>query len=202
MMQARKPFCRFATAIAPLLLLLSSAAPARSQQVTFADLDKALIEAHVVRQQVVRRNGREFPVRNESELQLVIGPGTKIQQTWTPTTHSAGGTKRGRSGTSSFTLEQSRDVGSQGGGKALYLFAEATLTFMRTFKGGAFKRTIAFFRGKDGLTCVAAESFAREEGVGTIFLESWTDGAPVTIVSWKQLSSTCRITADKPAATP
>ena len=99
MMQARNALRGRATAaVAPALLTLLSCAPVHGQTVTFADVDKALIEANVERQQVVRRDGREFPVRIESAISIVIGPGNKIQHTWTPTSHSPGGTKRAAPG--------------------------------------------------------------------------------------------------------
>ena len=44
-----------------MLWLPLLSAPASSQAVTFAELDGALVEALVVHQQVLRREGREFP---------------------------------------------------------------------------------------------------------------------------------------------
>jgi hypothetical protein len=186
---------------APALLLLTISAPAQGQTVTFADLDGALIEAHVVRQQVIWREAKQIPVRVENNLQLVVGPGDKIQHTVTSTSHTPRGTKRSESRTSSHTLERPREVRSQGGGDALYVFLDGTLTFLRTYKGGAFKRAFAFERDKEGLTCAVTEAFAREDGVGPIFLDSFIDGVATIVVSSKQLSSTCRVAAGKSAAT-
>jgi hypothetical protein len=67
------------------------------------------------------------------------------------------------------------------------------LTFLRTFKEGAFKRTIAFNRSNDGLSCIANEAYAREEGVGDLTMNSAIDDTPVIIVIFKQISSTCRV---------
>ena len=60
---------------------------------------------------------------------------------------------------------------------------------------------IAFARDKEGLTCTVSETFAREDGVGTIYLDSFVDGVSVIVVSYKQLSSRCRVAAGKPATT-
>jgi hypothetical protein len=190
-----------ARTVAPALLLLTISAPAWCQAVTFAELDGSLIEAHIVRQQVIRREAKEFPVRIENNLQLVIGPGDKIQQTVTATSHTPRGTKPGETRTSLHTLERPREVRSLGGGNALYVFLDGTLTFLRTYKGGAFKRMIAFARDKEELTCTVSETFAREDGVGTIYLDSFVDGVSVIVVSYKQLSSRCRVAAGKPATT-
>ncbi len=190
-----------ARTVAPALLLLTISAPAWGQAVTFADLDGALIETFVVRQQVIRRDGRDLPIRIETNLQLLIGPGDRIQQTVTPTSHTPRGPKPGETRTSLHTLERPREVRSQGGGNALFVFLEGTLTFLRTYKGGAFKRMIAFARDKEGLTCTVSETFAREDGVGTIYLDSFVDGVSVIVVSYKQLSSRCRVAAGKPATT-
>ncbi|MET0631483.1 MAG: hypothetical protein ABWY47_17655 [Xanthobacteraceae bacterium] len=189
-----------ARTVAPALLLLTISAPAWGQAVTFAELDGSLIEAHIVRQQVIRREAKEFPVRIENNLQLVIGPGDKIQQTVTATSHTPRGIKRGETRTSLHTLERPREVRSQGGGNALYVFLDGTLTFLRTYKGGAYRRAFAFGRGKEGLTCAVTEAFAREDGVGAISLDSFVDGVPTIVVSSKPLSSSCRIAAGRPAA--
>ena len=60
-----------------MLWLPLLSAPASSQAVTFAELDGALVEALVVHQQVLRREGREFPARLESDLTLLV-PETKF----------------------------------------------------------------------------------------------------------------------------
>jgi hypothetical protein len=182
-----------------MLWLPLLSAPASSQAVTFAELEGALVEALVVHEQVIRREGREFPTRFESALTLVIGPGDKYQSTWTPTSHTPRGARQGTPRTSLISLEKTRELPTMGGGHGVAVFIDGTLTALRTFKGGAYKRTIAFARGAEGLTCAANETFAREAGAGTIFLDSPFDGVPMIVVSAKQLSSTCRVTAGKAA---
>jgi hypothetical protein len=41
------------------------------------------------------------------------------------------------------------------------------------------------------LGCSVASTFARDRGKDNITMNSAIDGAPVTIFSWKTLSSTC-----------
>jgi hypothetical protein len=71
---------------------------------------------------------------------------------------------------------------------------EGTLTFLRTRGSGATKRDITFTRTAEGLTCTAKDDFVRENGTGRVVLESGIDGAKVTLISWKLISSSCRVT--------
>jgi hypothetical protein len=175
--------------------------------VTFAELTGSVIEASVVRDQVVRREGKTFPVRMQNDVKFVIGPADRVQQSVTPISETHRSRRIGATVTAPFQLEQSRSLAGRGGGEGVVTFTDGVLTFLRTFKKGAFKRTIALSRGPDGLTCTAGETFAREEGVGNIVLNSGFDDTPVTIISYKQISSTCRVlkqsetpgTADAPS---
>jgi hypothetical protein len=180
-----------------MICLLLFAVPAWSQDVSLADLSEARIEAKVVREQVIRRDTREFPIRIESDVKLVIGPGDKVHQTWTPTSTGPKGTAKGKTLTTTVPLARPREFGALGGGHGIFIFEDQTLTFLRTLKGGAFKRVIVFGRSKDGLTCTARETFAREDGDKPIFLDAVTDGKPMIIVSWKDISSTCLVAGGK-----
>ena len=152
-------------------------------------------------QQVLRREGREFPARLESDLTLLIGPGDQIQRTWTRTIHTPRGKIQGKPQTNLIKLERTRELGSMGGGHGVVVFGDGTLTFLRTLKGGALKRDVAFTRGAQGLACIATEAFVRESGVGAIFFDSSIDGVPMIVVSAKQISSTCRVTTGKAVTT-
>jgi hypothetical protein len=41
---------------------------------------------------------------------------------------------------------------------------------------------------------VAQDDYARENGVGSIEMQFGIDGVPVSVISFQQLSSTCRVT--------
>ena len=181
--------------LAPLAL------PAWSQPVTIAELSEARVAIKVVREQVIQRETRQFPIKIESDVKLVIGPGDKVHQTWTPTTTGPKGTVKGKTLTTAVPLAKPQEFGALGGGHGIFIFDDQTLTFLRTLKGGAFKRVIVFGRDKDGLTCTARETFAREDGDKPIFLDAVTDNIPMTIVSWKDISSTCTVAGGKRAAT-
>jgi hypothetical protein len=49
-------------------------------------------------------------------------------------------------------------------------------------------------RGAGGLNCTASQSFAREQGIRGIILDSGIDNVPTVIVSTKPISSRCRVT--------
>jgi hypothetical protein len=164
-----------------------------NEHVTFAGLAGSVIEASVVRDQIVRREGKTFPVRVQNEIKILIGPDDRIQQSITPTADTRRGRRVGATMTAPFLLGKSRSLYGVGGGEGVVQFEDGVLSFLRTFKRGALKRTIAFSRSPNGLCCTAEETFAREEGVGDLAMNSAIDGTPVTIISYKQISSTRRV---------
>jgi hypothetical protein len=161
--------------------------------VTFAELAGSVIEATVVRDQIMRREARTFATRFQSDIKLVIGPDDRIQVSVTPTTDTPSGRHVGPTRTGPFLLKKTRPLPTQGGGEGVHLFKDGVLTFIRTYKEGAFKRTIAFSRTPDGPSCTAEEGFAREDGVGDIAMNSSIDGRPIVLLSYKPISSTCRV---------
>ena len=167
----------------------------------FAELVGSVIEARVVRDQIIRREGRTFPVRFQNDVKLVIESDDRIRQTITPTSDTPRGRRVGRTRTGLFTLEKPHSLNGLGGGDGVYIFENAVLTFLRTFKEGGFKRTIAFNRSSGGLSCTASEAYAREEGVGDLTLNSAIDDTPVIVVSSKQISSTCRVVKQSQTST-
>jgi hypothetical protein len=161
--------------------------------VTFDQLEGFVVEANIVRDQVTQRNGRQGPQQAHTSWRLVLGPGLSIQSTVNATFHNPHGQRKAEPVTGSFILDQSRHVGSRGGGQGIWHFEEQALTFTRTFEQGALRIKFTFFRSDEALSCQASESFARENGTGPITMRSAVDGQPVTIVRAKQISSTCRV---------
>jgi hypothetical protein len=188
-----------------ILLLVLTTAPAHTwgqtaatnakpnDPVTFVELAGSVIEAKLVRDQVVRREGRTFPVRSQDDVKLVIGADNRIEQSVTVTSDTPRGQRKGPTRTGVYTLGEQRAIGTLGGGNGILTFEDGVLTFIRTFKEGAVKRTFAFSRSPDGLSCTANQTFAREGGVGDLHMNSAIDDTPVIIVSFKQISSTCRV---------
>jgi len=169
-------------------------ASAWGQAVTLPDIEGAVIEVRLLRQQTIRREGQEVSNQAQTDMRVAIGSGGNIQISVTPTGHSKRGTRVGKPTSGTFVLDETRGMNIGGGGHGVWTFDSGTLTFLRIFKGGALKRTMAFARTAEGLTCQANENLVREEGVKGVVTESPFDGVPIVILSAKQISSTCRVT--------
>jgi hypothetical protein len=183
-----------ATVGAAFLGLLALGPPAAAEGVELSDLDGVVVEADIHREQEVRRNGRTFSNRVHQRWKLSID-GKTIEFTNQATNRGPRGTRKTRPNSATFTLDESREVGSRGGGEALWTFADGVLTFVRTFRSGAYRVKFAFARGSDGLTCAVDAAYAREDG-RPIRLRSPFGGGEVTIVDARQTSSSCRVSKE------
>jgi hypothetical protein len=175
------------------LVIGLAAVPAWAQAVTFAELEGLTIEANIVRDQVVRREGSQFLTENDVRWKVVIGPGGAIENTLSQTSHTARGEHKSRPRTVSYVLGKEHQEWSQGGGTAVWEFTDGTLTYMRTFSQGAYRADVAVSRGPAGLICSITDSFGREDGRGALVMQSVIDGSEVTILSSHLVSSTCRV---------
>ena len=181
-------------AAASLVLMTIALVPsAWGRDVSFADLDGLAIEAEIVRDQLVRREGSQFLTENTVTWKVVAGPGGAIEYTTFQASRTARRDHTSRPRTSSSVLGTPRETQTQGGGMAVWEFKEGTLTFMRTFKEGAYRADFAIARGADGLTCTITDTFLREEGRGGLVMESVIDGSEVTILRSTAVSSSCRV---------
>ena len=79
-------------------------------------------------------------------------------------------------------------------GEAVWQFKDGDLTFVRSHQTGAVRTIVSLKLDGQKLTCATSTVFAREQGKNGLVLTSPIDGAPVTILSWKQVSSTCEVT--------
>jgi hypothetical protein len=167
-------------------------------EVNFSDLEGAVIEAVIDRDQTVRRGAQTFPVHIQQNWTIVVNADKTIDTTMRATSRGPRGTRRAEPTSGGFMLDTPRAVKSRGGGEALWTFADETLTFTRTFLSGAFRSHFAFAKGPDGLACTANAAFARERGRDEVKLESPFGGGFVTIVSSKQTSSSCKVRQPRP----
>lgn len=166
--------------------------PSWGQSVRFEELDGAVIDAIIVRQQWNRRNGKENSHVLQIDVKLVIGPDNRITMTTTSSSRGPWGVRQSPSQTTSTMLEQVKETGR---GNTVWTFADGTLTFLRANTiAGAFRRDIAFASGDKGLRCTARDTIVSEKGAGNIVTFSVMDGHPMTILREKQISSTCLVT--------
>lgn len=182
-------------------LLLPTSAGSQPAPITAADLEGATVDARVTMSQVIQRDGREFPVQLHQGIKIVFLPDNTIDWSLSPTSDTPRGRRQGPTRKGKTVLGKPRDTQTLGGGQAVWFFEDNTLTLIRTYGGaGGYKRTIAFERKGDTVTCSARETFMREEGVGRVALRSAIDNAPLVVVSAKMASSNCKVTLKKPAS--
>jgi hypothetical protein len=162
-----------------------------SQAVAFADLKGAKIHAKLVTEMLAQREGRQGPATQEIDWQIYVEPEGRISFSYRPTTHTPRGTRAGQIRATTAKLDEPWYTEN---GQAVWQFTDGELTFVRSYKEGAVRTIIALKQDGQNLTCRATSTYARERGKGGLVLNSPIDGVPVTILSWKQVSSSCQIT--------
>src|SRR5262245_44169540 len=93
-----------------LACLAGSLGPACGQAVTLEELDGTTVEATVVRDQVVLRDGRQIPVKFQNELKIVVDRDGKLQVAITPTSQGPRGKRQGETRRSTPTVEKVREL--------------------------------------------------------------------------------------------
>jgi len=169
-----------------------------AQTVTAADLEGAVVEARVTMDQQIQRDGRQFGVQLVQQIRIAFLPENQIDWSVAPISHTPRGAKPGpvRKGTT--TLGKPRDTKFLGGGQAIWIFEDNTLTQLRTYAGaGGYKQVITFSRQDQSIACSIRATFVREEGVGRVALRSSIDDVPVNVISAKQVGASCRVALKK-----
>jgi hypothetical protein len=183
-------------AVAHLLVFPGSAA---AEPLTEAELEGIALQAEIGLDQTVRRQGRIGPAKITQRWKLTVEPDRTISFTLDSTARTPAGTRKAEPARGVFTLDEPRQLRNRGGGEGLWRFADGTLTFLRTLQAGAFRVSFALDRAGDRLTCKAEAAFARENGRGPIRFESPYTGDEITVVSGKQVSSSCKVSRAAPA---
>src|SRR5262249_19632454 len=173
-------------------LVLSSHA-ARCQEIKFADLEGTTVATEITFDQMIRRDAMKFATKLTQVWKISPGENKAVDFTMDSTARGAFGTRKAKQLVGSFELDESRSVANRGGGDVLWTFADGTLTFVRTLPSGAYRMHIAFAHGPDGPTCTVTGAFARENGTGPIQLISPFNGDRITILSAKQVASSCKV---------
>jgi hypothetical protein len=172
---------------------------ARSQDVKLADLEATTVTAEITLDQLIERDGMKSSVKTQQVWKISVGANKAIDFTMDSTARGPGGTRKAKQLVASVDLDESRVVGTRGGGEALWTFADGALTFVRTLPSGAYRMNIAFAHAAAGPTCAVTGAFARENGRGPIQLISPFSGDRVTILSAKQVASSCKVSRNAAA---
>jgi len=171
------------------------AAPPSNQAVTVADLEGANIHAKLVTEMLAQRNGRQGQVTQEADWQISVLPEQKIKFSFRATAHTPRGTKSSPTRGTTVKLDEPWQTDN---GEAVWQFKDGDLTFVRSHQTGAVRTIVSLKRDGQKLTCATSMVFAKEQGKTGLVLTSPIDGAPVTILNWKSVSSSCEVTANKP----
>lgn len=169
--------------------------PAGAQdRVSFADLQGAVIHTRVLFQQDGLSNGQPFQNQAEVVSTITIDSANTLTNTVVSTAYNPRGVRASPPRTGSFTLGQPREVAAAGGGHALWIFQDGQLINLRTFRAGAYKGTISFSRGPEGLRCSIRPAYAREAGIADWNWVSPISGTDIQMKSIKPISSSCQVT--------
>jgi len=172
---------------------VASAVPS-SQAVALTDLEGTKIHTKLVTEMLAQRQGREGPVTQEVSWDINVLPEQRISFSFRATGHTQRGTRASPARGTTVKLDQ---PWSTDNGEAVWQFKDGDLTFVRSYKGGAVRTIVSVKRNGQNLTCAASTVFARERDKNGLVLNSPIDGAPVTILSWKPLSSACDVSGKK-----
>jgi hypothetical protein len=171
------------------------ATSARAGSVTLADLEGAVIETSLVYDRTVRLQDQGvIPSRLQHDRKITIGPGANLHNTLVHTISTPrGSVVRQESG--SLTIGKAKQIQTLGGGgDAVWIFENGTLTLLRTYRTGAYKMEIVFTRSATGISCKVRAPWARENGTGSIEMSSAGNGQNFEVISARQISSSCRVT--------
>lgn len=167
------------------------------QAVTLADLEGASIHTKLVTEMLAQRNGRQGQVTQEADWQINVLPEQSIKFSFRATAHTPRGTKSSPTRGTTVKLDQ---PWSTDNGEAVWQFKDGDLTFVRSHQTGAVRTIVSLKRDGQNLKCATSMVFAKEQGKTGLVLTSPIDGQPVTILTWKSVSSSCEVTAKKPDA--
>jgi hypothetical protein len=177
-----------------LFLVLICSLCARAEDLQYSDLAGMSIEANIHRDQTVRADGHTFPVKIHQRWRFVLKSDKSIDLTTESTNRGPRGTRKAPTSFGTFVLGEPRHIGSRGGGEAVWNFSDGTLTFIRTYRVGAYRANFSFTRGPAGISCSVREALAREDGKGPVQMVSpFGAGQVVTILNSKQVSSDCTV---------
>jgi hypothetical protein len=186
-----------APSFASALLLIALSTESFAESITLADRAGVTVEANIHRRQSMQREGRTFPIQIHQNWKFEINADNTIDMTVNSTSEGPQGKRKAPPNAGRFTLEESRDITSRGGGQGLWSFADSALHFTRTFPSGAYRAHFTFTQGVGGPTCEVTEAFARLDGNKPITLTS-PDGVRLTILDSKQEPSDCMVKTVKP----
>jgi hypothetical protein len=175
------------------LCLAALSAPISAQAINWSDLEGAVVDADIQRDQRMGRLGLSASVTVQQAWKISIAADKSLEFTVTTTARGPGTPAKPLTNSGTVTLDKRREIATYGGGMTVWEFADGTLTFFRTFRSGAYRAHFAFVRAPAGLACSVSEAFVREDGTGAIRMQL-DSGGEITIISSNPLATTCKVT--------
>lgn len=142
--------------------------------------------------QAKQGSGSEGPATAELDWNVTFGPGGKITWSHRPTIRARRGYQKSATIAGTSGLDEAWHTEN---GDAMWRFSDGELIFVRSYQGGAMRLIITIRQDGPNLMCAATNVFAREADRRDLIINSPIDSTPVTISSWKQVSSNCEITS-------
>ncbi len=160
---------------------------------SLSQLEGANIHSTLVTEiQTKQATGSEAPATAEIEWNVAFGAGGKISWSYLPVIRTGRVDQKGATIAGTSGLDE---VWHTENGDAMWQFRDGELIFVQSYQGGAMRLIIALKQDGPNLGCVATNVFAREGDKGDLMINFPIDGTPITILSWKQVSSNCEVTS-------
>jgi hypothetical protein len=185
--------CLWAFAVSGFAVILC-VETAWAQGVTLAELEGAVIDVTAVNQEKAIRNGNLIFPAIHMTGHFTLGAGGTISTQVQSTAHGPWGARAGATRSGTYSIGKAGR--GQQGNDEVWLFSNGELRKLAVHhEGGAggSVMTIAFRRGPDGLRCSFSLRMARENGVGAIRKDAAIDDAPIQILEFKPVSSSCQV---------
>ena len=189
----RTHICRWTLGVVMFVAPASGEPRAGAPLLSLSQLEGAHIHATLVTEmQAKQEGGSEGPATAELDWNVNFGPGGKIIWSYRPTIRARRGDQKGATISGTSGLDEAWPTEN---GDAMWQFNDGELIFVRSYQGGAMRLIIAIRQDGPNLTCAGSNVFAREGDKRDLIINSPIDGIPVTIFSWKQVSSNCEVTS-------
>jgi hypothetical protein len=178
-----------------ILSLPSVAVPAWGQDATLSDLNGVTVQLLGVFQGTYVRNGKTWNAKVYQTGSVTIEDNTIRSSFQITGIHSDG--RKNVGPTRSFGPRAiGKPFKAESGNDVVWAFTDGGLSrlIVHTDSGaGASKLTIKFKRQPAGLACSFSYPVMRENGVGDIRRNAGTDGKPLQVLQFKQISANCTV---------
>ena len=146
--------------------------PGSRPALSLRQLEGANIHATLVTEMLAQQgSGPQGPATTEDDWNVTVEAGGKISWNYGPTIRTRRSAQKGTKIASTSDLDQASHAAN---GDAMWQFSDGALTFLRSYRDGAIRLTIAFRQDGPNLTCTASNVFARERDKNGLILSKFS----------------------------